>query len=425
MKKKLSASYITTIKPTGKRYDLHTDTASPGLSLRVSAHGAMVWIVQKQIKGGKRTFTTLGSYPAVSLKSAREQAYELHAEAEAGFDRIEAAKEAAEAKRVEELTARSVSDVLDVYIATHIPQNLKPGKASEDRVAQLRKHLGTLGNQRIETVSRAQLQMIVDAKAAEGKPVMANRIRAAFSAFFGWAEKRGHVERNPAERVQKAYKEKPRTRTPTIEEVREIWDATFQQGPQWGAYFRLCILTGQRSRSDVMAMLWEWIEWDKSRYCIPDPKNGQPHVVHLSAPAVAEILALRPDGITPNEGPVLTTTGTTPMSGFVKPKDRLDATINARRAKEGRPPMPAWRMHDLRRAQATALAEAGVDEGVVDRIQNHVAGGSRASAVAAVYNRAHKLPERAKALDLWAEMVVGQRAVVVEGRFAQAAAVEG
>lgn len=106
------------------------------------------------------------------------------------------------------------------------------------------------------------------------------------------------------------------------------------------------------------------------------------------------------------------------MSGFVKPKDRLDTTINAHRAKLGKRPMPMWRMHDLRRAQATALAEAGVDEGVVDRIQNHVTGGSRASAGAAVYNRAHKLPERAKALDLWAEMVVGQRAFVIEGKFA-------
>ena len=37
-------------------------------------------------------------------------------------------------------------------------------------------------------------------------------------------------------------------------------------------------------------------------------------------------------------------------------------------------------------------------EGVVDQIQNHVATGSGASAVAAVYNN-QKLPERAAALD--------------------------
>lgn len=86
-----------------------------------------------------------------------------------------------------------------------------------------------------------------------------------------------------------------------------------------------------------MAMHCDWIEWDKTRCCIPDPKNGQPHVVHLSAPAIAELLALSLDGIAPSTGPVLTTTGSTPMSGFVKPKDRLDATINAQRAQQGNP----------------------------------------------------------------------------------------
>jgi hypothetical protein len=75
-------------------------------------------------------------------------------------------------------------------------------------------------------------------------------------------------------------------------------------------------------------------------------------------------------------------------------------------------------LHDLRRSQATALAEAGFDEGVVDRIQNHVATGSRASAVAAVYNKAQKLPERAAALDAWARMVTQNTSNVVTLRLA-------
>lgn len=414
MKSNLTDTFIKSIKPPLVRYDTYYDQKHPGLCLRVSFTGAMVWIVQKKVKGGRRIHVTLGSYPAVSLKMAREQAYAVQAEAEAGIDRIEVAKKAEAAKRAEELAARSVIDILDVYIATHIEQNLKPGKARDDRISQLRRHLGTVATQHITAVTRPQLQAIVDAKAAEGKIVMANRIRAAFTAFFGWAERRGYIETDPAQRVQKAGKEKARTRTPTIEEVREIWAATSEQGPLWGAYFRLCILTGQRSRSDVMAMRWEWMDWEKTRYCIPDPKNGQPHIVHLSPPAMRELLALRPNGIAPAAGLVLSTNGTTPMSGFSKPKDRLDVTVNAARQKAGLLPMPDWRMHDLRRAQATALAEAGVDERVVDRIQNHVAVSSRASAVAGVYNRAQKLPERAKALDLWADMVLGRRAQVIE-----------
>ncbi|MCR9150739.1 MAG: integrase arm-type DNA-binding domain-containing protein [Rhodobacteraceae bacterium] len=421
MKTNLTDTFIRSIKPPQTGYAYYFDIKSPGLRLRVSFTGAMAWVIQKKVKGGRRIHVTLGSYPAVSLKAAREQAYIVQAEAENGIDRIEAAKRETAAKQAEVLTARSLLDILEVYIATHIEQNLKPGNSRQDRIAQLRCHLDDLKEQPIAVVSRAQLQSIVDAKAAEGKIVMANRIRAALTAFFGWAEKRGHIDANPAERVQKAGKERVRTRTPSIEEVREIWAATFEQGTLWGAFLRLCILTGQRSRSDVAAMRWEWIDWHKSRYCIPNPKNGQPHIVHLSPPAMTEILALRPNGVAPATGLVLSTTGSTPLSGFAKPKARLDATVNGLRQKAGRPPMLEWRLHDLRRSQATALAEAGVDEGVVDRIQNHVAVGSRASAVAGVYNRAQKLPERAKALDLWAEMVLGQRAVVMEGIFADAA----
>ena len=76
--------------------------------------------------------------------------------------------------------------------------------------------------------------------------------------------------------------------------------------------------------------------------------------------------------------------------------------------------MEHWVLHDLRRSQATALAEAGYDETVVDRIQNHVAGGSRASAVAAVYNKAQRLTERARALEAWADMVVSRWGTVVQ-----------
>lgn len=413
MKVNLTDTFIRAIKPSTDRYTFYTDAKNAGLSIRVNSRGTLVWIIQKKVKGGRRNYFTLGSYPAVTLKAAREQAYAVQAEAEAGIDRIEVAKKAKAAELAEQLAARSVKDILEIYFATYVEQNLKPRKSRKDRVAQLRTHLGALADEPITKVTRADLQEIIDAKAAEGKPVMANRVRAAFTAFFGWAESREYIKSNPAERIQKAIKEKARTRTPSIAEVREIWEATFEQGALWGAYFRLCILTGQRSRSDIMSMQWDWIDWEMSRYSIPNPKNGQPHIVHLCPAAIKELKAFGTDGAVPSSGLVFSTTGTTPMSGLTKPKTRLDETINQRRAKAGSPPMPEWHLHDLRRAQATALAEAGVDEGVVDRIQNHIAGGSRASGVAAVYNRAQKLSDRAKALDLWADMVTGTNGKII------------
>jgi integrase len=419
MKVNFTDTHLRNLKspPSGRTYI--NDAKQPGLRLCVSSTGSKVWSVQKKIKGGKRIFITLGSYPSITLKCARDEAYRLQAEAEAGIDRIEEQAIAKAKAEAEARAARSVSDVLDLYISMHVDRNLKEGAPRADRKAQLRKHLKDFATLPVEAVTKADLQRVIDAKAAEGSPIMANRIRAAFTAFFGWLYRRGYIERNPAEHLQKTTKEKPRTRTPTLEEVREIYEATKAIGQLWGPFFRLCILTGQRSRSDVMAMQWEWIDWDKCRYSIPSPKNGQPHIVHLGPDAMAELQALRP---TPDasgkpdylRGPVFTTTGITPSSGFAKAKRHLDKAIDTARSLAGRPPMPHWRTHDLRRAQATALAEAGFDEGVVDRIQNHVAGGSRPSAVSHVYNRAQKLNERAKALNAWSDMVLGRCETILE-----------
>ena len=62
-----------------------------------------------------------------------------------------------------------------------------------------------------------------------------------------------------------------------------------------------------------------------------------------------------------------------------------------------------WRLHDIRTAFATHLADAGFDQGVVDRVLNRVASASSASTIARVYNQAERLSDRARALDYWAD----------------------
>lgn len=72
------------------------------------------------------------------------------------------------------------------------------------------------------------------------------------------------------------------------------------------------------------------------------------------------------------------------------------------------------RLHDLRRAMATALAEARIAESVVDRIQNHAATSSAPSAVARVYQHSELLTQRADALERWADMTTGRSARIIE-----------
>jgi len=349
----------------------------------------------------------------MSLAQARSAALEIQIEAERGIDRVHAEESA----KAQGLAAQSVLDILEIYIATYLDQELKAGQSREERKRQLNTYLLPHFPKRVGALTRSDLQLIVDTKQAEGKVVMANRLRAALSAFTGWAYRRGHISEDIGVLLQRAGKEKPRERTPTIVEVKLIWDQTFKMGDLWGPYLRMCILTGQRSRKDVLAMRWAWVETDRCRYEIPNPKNGRPHIVHLSVPAMAELSRLKASQAHAPSPYIFTTTSIRPASGVSRAKLSLDGYIASAWAVAGNPePFEPWVLHDLRRSQATALAETGFDEGVVDRIQNHVASGSRASAVAAVYNKAQKLPERAAALDAWARMVTSDGDNVVKLR---------
>ena len=69
--------------------------------------------------------------------------------------------------------------------------------------------------------------------------------------------------------LQSAGREAPRDRTPSLDEVKAIWAASYEMGALWGSYIRLCILTGQRCRSDVLNMRWRWIDFGRNRYEVP------------------------------------------------------------------------------------------------------------------------------------------------------------
>lgn len=413
MKRRLTDIAIRSIKPNPTRRIEISDSERVGLRLRMTPQGSVSWLYQKKIKGGARRGFKLGTYPTMSLAQARSAALEIQIEAERGIDRVHAEESA----KAQGLAAQSVLDILEIYIATYLDQELKAGQSREERKRQLNTYLLPHFPKRVGALTRSDLQLIVDTKQAEGKVVMANRLRAALSAFTGWAYRRGHISEDIGVLLQRAGKEKPRERTPTIVEVKLIWDQTFKMGDLWGPYLRMCILTGQRSRKDVLAMRWAWVETDRCRYEIPNPKNGRPHIVHLSVPAMAELSRLKASQAHAPSPYIFTTTSIRPASGVSRAKLSLDGYIASAWAVAGNPePFEPWVLHDLRRSQATALAETGFDEGVVDRIQNHVASGSRASAVAVVYNKAQKLPERAAALDAWARMVTSDGDNVVKLR---------
>lgn len=410
MRKKLTDRFLESIKPPAVGRDTYSDTARPGLYLRVGQRKAS-WIFEKRIKSGTKRKNTLGTYCSwgtdgkriegtVSLADARREALGIEGEAVRGIDRVADAKAARIASERAAAARKSVDEVIGLYSELKLA-NLKTGQSVEREIRKaLQAHLA----KPVCELRKTDLQSAIDLHASAGRIVYANRTRAYLRTFTGWAARREYLPDDIGASLENAGRELPRDRVLSLYEVRLVYEGTFEIGPLFGPLFRLLVLTGQR-RGEIAALRWANVNFEKR--CIElsgaQTKNARPHITHLSDPALNELRGMH-DAHGDSEF-VFTTTGQTPTSGVSKAKARLDRILDDR--------LDHWRLHDLRRAMATALAGAGIAEGVVDRIQNHAASGSAPSAVARVYQQSDLLPQRAAALDRWADMVLGEESQLI------------
>lgn len=397
MKKQITDALVRSVPvPAEGRIEI-SDTVRPGLRLRVSSNGRRVWMFEKRVKGGAKRKHTFGTYPELSVKEARAMALEIEIEAMKGVDRIGDAVRIAEEKERAALNAMKVCQALVNFDAMHL-SNLRTGaEVRRSLDLALMAHM----DQDMATLERKDLQALIDAKAVSGAKVNANRLKAYLSKFAKFSFTRGYTASNIGLGLEKAFKEVPRERVLSVKELRQIWQATYSLSNLTGPLIRLLMLTAQR-RNEIAKLQWDEVHFDASCLILEGKrtKNGNGHITHL-APAALEELRLRRELSTCKF--VFSSTGRTPVSGFVSIKRALDRLLPEDFA--------PWTFHDFRTAFATEMAERGAPESIVDRILNHAAVGSAPSAVARVYNRAQFLMERKQILRRWAQVVTGDGAL--------------
>jgi integrase len=180
-----------------------------------------------------------------------------------------------------------------------------------------------------------------------------------------------------------------RKRVLSDEELRALWQATDALGYPFAPLVKLLALTGQR-RSDVGEARWSEFDLGKKLWTIPAEryKTNAVHVVPLSDDAIA-ILEKLPRF---NRGDCMFTTtfGVRPASGFSWLKARLDKLM------EGKVAGP-WILHDIRRTVRTQLSALPVADNVRELVIGHAQPGLHQ-----VYDQYSFLPEKTKALTLWA-----------------------
>lgn len=110
-------------------------------------------------------------------------------------------------RKAEAATQQTVSTVLDTYDKLHLA-HLRTGKQRRKQLdTALAKHL----NGPISKLERRHLQEFIDKTAEAGTLVLANRYKAALSAFAGFAWRRGNTEHNIGACLSNATARSPAT----------------------------------------------------------------------------------------------------------------------------------------------------------------------------------------------------------------------
>jgi integrase len=393
---KLNKSALSSIEiPSGKSEVICFDDGVPGFGLRVRAGGSRNWIFQYR-QGGKQRRLSFGSANTVTAQQAREKAAELHARVKLGEDPA--------GQKIESRT-RAIETFGHVLRLSYLKEKratLRPRSLVEVE-RHLLSHAKRLHGLQMASVDRHTIAALLTEVATSSGPTEANHVRASLSAFFSWAMCEGRAESNPVIATKRAEEKGPRERVLTDAELQSIWQAL--AADDYGTIVKLLILTGQRC-NEIGGLRWSEVSLDQAMISLPAErvKNGKPHGISLSRPALT--LLLQRSEIRGTRECVFGR-GATGYQGWHYNKKALDERLLA----AGKAITPGWVLHDVRRTVSTRMHDddLGIAPHIVEAVLNHV--GHKAG-VAGTYNYAKYAREKARALEIWGDYVLA----VVEGR---------
>lgn len=345
---------------------------SSQLALRVAPSGLMVWEVCVRVKHGPQRRITLGRYPDVSLKDARDKSRALVTQAKQGIDPSQPERQMRQSPTVAEL--------MEAYLELYERPRKRSARNNE---YTLRKHLATVMARKAASITRHDVLAILDSIPG----TQSNRVLALIRKMWGWALIRYDLPGNPCQGVERLRLEEPKARTLTSEELRTIWRATeVLCPPKVEAAIKLMLLTGQRL-GEVLAMRREHLDLEGATWTIPSEasKNRRPNLVPLVSHAVTVCASLQGEQKT---GLVLSTVRNPNMV-----PSRPDGPLRTLVTKTG----ILFTFHDIRRTVSTGMAKLGTHPDIISRVLNHVQPG----VTARHYNLYDYLPEKREALEHW------------------------
>ena len=215
-----------------------------------------------------------------------------------------------------------------------------------------------IGGEAIGRIETAELRRNLAEYAKDHAPASTNRLKAAASSVFRYAQREGWVTANPAHQLPHQTEPRGRVRWLEPEERRRLLAACDASGwPRLGLLARYLLGTGCRL-GEALSTRWCDVDLHERHVFLPDTKNGCARVLTLPEPLVAELKKHRRIGV-----------------GLVFGRDDAPGEPfhfrkhwNAARAAAD---LPDLRLHDLRHDVASQLAMAGATLHEVAEVLGH------------------------------------------------------
>ncbi len=349
-KKPLSARLIDTAKvPAGKSAVVLWDASVPGLGVRKSTTSTR-WLM-RLLTDGKQKTQTIGLYPQMGLADARAYVSAAKDRRERGEDII--VKPAAPTGPV------TLQDGFDLWWSQHAEPNLK--RPDQIKLHWARDLSSAANNVVLRDMTRGTVITIVDDLKRRKTPSTAAAGARLLSSVIGWLADREHCQ--PVAYRLKIQASAARQRVLNVEEIEQVLGAADEMGLRPGAVVRLCWFTACRS-GEVAGLRWSSLNTKDKTLTLgaDETKAGVERTVYLSDEALgvleqARVLADGSDYVFPA------------LRADDRPYDPTNLPGQIRRRlgwKTG-----TFRLHDLRRSAASALATAGFGQEVIKLTLGH------------------------------------------------------
>ena len=380
----LSEYQIRAAKPREKPYKL---TDGQGLVLLVSPTGARLWRLRYTF-AGREGMISVGSYPATSLKEARERRDVAHKQIEAGLNPSSIRADARERRNV-------TFEVIAKEWLARQPFTEKTRAKAEWMIDSL--VVPHIGSRPINDLTAPEILAVLRRIETRGRLDTCHRTKWRIGQVIRYAVATGRALRDPTGDLRGALNSPKTVSRSAITAPRRFGELLLAideyrgQGNTWAA-LRLAPLVFVRP-GELRAAEWKEFtlegenpEW---RIAAERMKMKEEHIVPLSRQAVGILKELQ----------AFTGRGT-----FLFPSLRTsqrpisDNTLNAalRRLGFSKDEMTT---HGFRATASTMLNESGV---APDLIELQLAHAER-NKVRAAYNRAQRLAERRQMMQRWAD----------------------